>query len=188
MTGCGGGSARWQSSRRRRVGVEAADGRPAEGSGGPDRGGDGSNRLVVACGSGSHSRVPPRAARREPRGDSSHPEGWAVYSAAFLVLVGAAFAAPLVAFGPERPRGAHKIAGTIVVAIVLIAGGGAAARSEPRCFFESYTQETTCASGGDALLADLAMILLPGALAVACLAVGAQLERRSTLNQHSGRP
>lgn len=110
-------------------------------------------------------------------GDVPHPQEWAFFSTAFLGSVGVAFAVSL-ALGSQRPRGARKMAGAIVVAGLLLVGGAIAIRAEPRCSFESYTGETTCASRSEVLLTDLGMIVLPGILAVGCIALGPGRDRR----------
>lgn len=117
------------------------------------------------------------------RGESSEPAKFVLYAAAFLLLVGAPFAAALAVLGPSRPRGARTIASVVVAAVLLLAGAGVASRSEPRCSTFGYTGKTTCASQTDVLTAELGMVLAPGAAALGCLAIGGSIERRGTRNR-----
>lgn len=114
-------------------------------------------------------------------GDSSHPTEGAVLVAAFFIVVGAAFAAAVVVYGAKCSRSVRRFVAAALVTGVLLYVGLAVTRSESRCSLENYTQVTTCASSGDVLATDVAMVLVPGCVAAACLAAGGWLQRRRSV-------
>lgn len=105
-------------------------------------------------------------------GDTAHPLEGAVWVTIALVLIGVGFAVWLFLAARSRPARTCRVAGVIVAVGLLVLGARAVVQSEPRCSLESYTQTTTCASERRTLAADLAMIAVPGAVALGVLALG----------------
>ena len=106
--------------------------------------------------------------------DLSQPDAFLVQASVLAAVVGLAAALMLVVLGARGAPAARRAVAVALGGGLLVLGARAVlAMPDTRCAFDSYAEVVDdCASGRAALVADLLLLFVPGAIVLACLLAG----------------